>query len=522
VSQTVIAESPRPKYGRWLIAFVLLNLLVFGRLAWFWYLSEPKRQLTIGRETTFVDGPLSADGYVDYIAAVNQRLAEGVTPENNAVPLLIAAYGPQVISDAASPKYFELLGVPRSSAGGQYLIDESAFINRSMAGQDTSTAIQTLNDHRETASKRPWTRAEFPDVAAMLDANAPPLALLTAASQRPRYYSPLISSQDTPSMFGVLLPLEQQQREAARQLTARAMLRLGEGDTSGAWDDLLACHRLARQTGQCPFLIGALVGMAIEAMAVEADQALIASPQLTAELARKCVADLEGLPPLPSIADDMDNTERLGLLDAVVLMARDPSAMDEIAPGVSVPALSGAIDWNIVLQLVNDEFDKVVAAMRSTELTTRAAEVDKLLQSPRDHTRTIMALGVRSFLGNRTSASRDMGWSILQTYLPAASMAIVAETRAIARARLARTGFALAVWEREHGAYPESLAELVPGVLPALPIDPWSGSMLHYRRTADGFVLYSLDDNMLDDGGMPMDRERGRDHADLVLRVGTE
>ena len=41
-----------------------------------------------------------------------------------------------------------------------------------------------------------------------------------------------------------------QYREAARALTARAMLRVDEGKVDEAWDDLLACHRLARLAGQ--------------------------------------------------------------------------------------------------------------------------------------------------------------------------------------------------------------------------------------------------------------------------------
>lgn len=61
----------------------------------------------------------------------------------------------------------------------------------------------------------------------------------------------------------------------------RAMLRLNQGQVEQAWDDLLACHRLARLAGQGQTLIDALVGIALEAIACAGDQALIQSDRLS-------------------------------------------------------------------------------------------------------------------------------------------------------------------------------------------------------------------------------------------------
>lgn len=55
----------------------------------------------------------------------------------------------------------------------------------------------------------------------------------------------------------------------------------------------------------------------------------------------------------------------------------------------------------------------------------------------------------------------------------------------------------------EHGQLPNELAELVPDYLPNVPLDPLSAdsSPLNYRRTEDGYVLYSVGHNGIDDGG---------------------
>ena len=48
----------------------------------------PKPKFPLGKETTYVIGPLDKDGYVEYAAALNERFGKGVTPQNNANVLI--------------------------------------------------------------------------------------------------------------------------------------------------------------------------------------------------------------------------------------------------------------------------------------------------------------------------------------------------------------------------------------------------------------------------------------------------
>src|SRR5712664_4809777 len=56
---------------------------------------KAKGKFTVGKDTTYVTGPLDKDGYIDYPAALNERLGKGVTPENNANVLIWKALGPR-------------------------------------------------------------------------------------------------------------------------------------------------------------------------------------------------------------------------------------------------------------------------------------------------------------------------------------------------------------------------------------------------------------------------------------------
>jgi hypothetical protein len=57
-----------------------------------------------------------------------------------------------------------------------------------------------------------------------------------------------------------------------------------------------------------------------------------------------------------------------------------------------------------------------------------------------------------------------------------------------------------------HGIWPDSLDKLVPEFLAAVPLDPWDGSPLRYRRLGDGVVIYSLGVDLVDNGGV-LDRD---------------
>ena len=74
--------------------------------------------------------------------------------------------------------------------------------------------------------------------------------------------------------------------------------------------------------------------------------------------------------------------------------------------------------------------------------------------------------------------------------------------------QLALTACALQRSKRQTGRYPGTLKELVPQYLAEIPLDPVDGAAVRYRPNANGsFLLYSVGDNGVDDGGDPALRE---------------
>jgi hypothetical protein len=77
--------------------------------------------------------------------------------------------------------------------------------------------------------------------------------------------------------------------------------------------------------------------------------------------------------------------------------------------------------------------------------------------------------------------------------------------------RMTVTAIALKRYELAHGKPPPNLEALVPQFLSAVPIDLMSGHPLRYRLNAHGtFVLYSVGEDGVDDGGDPNPPPGGR------------
>jgi hypothetical protein len=73
------------------------------------------------------------------------------------------------------------------------------------------------------------------------------------------------------------------------------------------------------------------------------------------------------------------------------------------------------------------------------------------------------------------------------------------------------TTLALIRFKLSSGDYPESLEDLVTaGYLKSLPMDPFSEQPLVYKKTDNGFMLYSVGFNFKDDGGQVYHNEEGK------------
>lgn len=474
-------------------------------------------RVTIGKETIAITGPRDKDGRIDYAAALNEHLKRGVTPDNNSVVLLWKALGPKPEGGRMPAKYFELLGSPEPPEAGDYYVNVSRFVKEHLK-RTSGSDLSAMWDQIDQASRRPWKAEEFPDVAAWLKANETPLAVIVEAAKRERYYNPLVPPEN--AKFGLnsaLLPLVQPLRQVAPALTARAMLRC-ESKPAEAWQDLLAEHRLARRLAGNGGVIEMLVGCAVHGITCEATAAFLEKAPLDRQQLTTFQQEFASLEPLVDMPRIFDGPERLMFGDMLMLVDRE--IMAQVAKQSSRPFVrvtGPRTDWSTTFDTANEWFDHVSEALRRPTRKARTARLDVLL-------RDIRKLPVPK--GDEASVAK----ALLDAKQPAAAicqgpgnsllrLTIATSTRVTDSADKAQqlhnnllAAFALARYKLEHGKYPPTLADAgqVPG-------DLYSAQPLVYRPTENGYLLYSVGANGIDDGGRGFKDEPSGD--DLVVRV---
>jgi hypothetical protein len=487
----------------------------------------PKGKITVGKETTYVTGPLDKEGYVDYVAALNERLSKGVTPENNANVLLWKAIGlhPQQVTMPA--KYFQLLGVPAPAERGEYFVDLPEYLKQQEKGA-------ALADQLDPAMQRPWKAKDHPLLADWLKANEKPLAVAVEASKRSHYYSPLVPAKAEQGLLGSQLPAVQRSRALASALAARAMLRAAEGKDDDAWQDLLAGHRLGRVIARGATLIEFLVGAAVDGMLSQADVAFLQHSKADAKRVAGYLRDLQQLPPLPAVADRVDQAERFTFLESVSRVDRyGVRALEELegGKGGGFPEMERAlrgVDWDPALRTGNRWYGLLVAALREParkvreEMLTKADKDLRTLKADNSGLEIVVEL-----LDPKQSAAargQRLGNIMVTLLLPAIQRVQQAADRAQQTHANLTVALALEAYRRERGGYPKTLDALGPDYLKEIPRDLFSGKALIYRPSfpkaagpATGYLLYSVGVNGKDEGGRGYEDDMPGD--DLSVRI---
>lgn len=85
--------------------------------------------------------------------------------------------------------------------------------------------------------------------------------------------------------------------------------------------------------------------------------------------------------------------------------------------------------------------------------------------------------------------------------IPSLTQICLMSLQAEARFDLARISFAVERFRLETGKLPERLEELVPKYMGKVPIDPFDGNPLRYKRLEKGYTIYSIGEDGKDDGG---------------------
>lgn len=439
----------------------------------------PRGKLAIALATVFVLHVLTL---INMDASAQQRMA-GIRAEASTLALSVA---PERIPDrdnAALIYYqaFEAMGSSRQwyeKWGG--LVDR---LSRRDEGDDKAI------DPKDA------------DIVKFLDANAGAILLLHEAVKRPACSFDRDYGRPSPD---IALQELNYLRQAIFLLAEDARSKVVSGDHRGAIADVQTMFLVARHASAEPFLVGMLLAGALETQACETlEFVLNASSLSTDELARVEIDATLNYRRLLERAMRMEEALGLWMLCSVGGQVPIQHAMQMAQilgeqPISNVPHMG--LDTFYRIALLNDD----VAAYRQLLQRHRLS----LTESYGEGRKRAEAFD-RYLQTNRTGLLASM-------IVPALVKTEEVVARIEAQRRVALVGLASNRYRAKHGNLPEKLDDLTTDFLPVVPRDPFDGQPLRFKPTADGWIIYSIGQDLIDDGGKKSD---SMNKGDVVFEI---
>ncbi|MFL5339522.1 MAG: hypothetical protein ACJ8F7_05075 [Gemmataceae bacterium] len=304
-----------------------------------------------------------------------------------------------------------------------------------------------------------------------------------------------------PDFISTILPC-QEARVVGTLLRLDATLLVQDGQAESAVRSAVAILNCARAIGDEPLAISQLVRIALTHIAVATVERILAqgepSPAALESLQRELEKELA-----EPVLVYMARGERAGQFRLYQGMMDGTASLSQVS-GPSGGAFDRVADWQ----------GAAMARRATPKMLRYMTEFVDAARLPAEQQRDRM----KQIDPQIDPSSLDPGDILLRLFLPALDKIALASIRQQALLRCAVVGVAAERFRRGQNRWPASISELAPNYLPAVPLDPFDGKPLRWRKDPAGFTVYSVGYDGVDNGGN-LDRKRmTQPGTDLGLR----
>lgn len=312
------------------------------------------------------------------------------------------------------------------------------------------------------------------EVKAFLSKHSETLALTRSAAAMNEYYF------HTDLDFLSPIPEAGGYRFLARLLALDAKVRAAQGDYTSAYNDISTIHAMAMHVSRPPLLLSTFIGNALHHVAISTLESLLA-------VSESVPRGLEG-GRAPMRAESLYDSFRRSI------------------------AVEGAmIQSSLTHDLVTDSrvdggealFGPLISLYRTYFASYDVAFQDAFWRRQR----ALYEQPVYEAISRLDEFEKEtMRGSILSTIATSSFFRYV-ERIAEGQAGLlaADAGLAATRFRKDHGHYPQGFDDLVPEYLAQVPMDPFDGNPMRMKSVDSGLIIYSVGNNLKDDGGMLYD-----------------
>ena len=275
------------------------------------------------------------------------------------------------------------------------------------------------------------------------------------------------------------LPNLSEMRKAVMLLKLEAILHTENGDGKLAIRSAISSFGIAHSLANEPGIVSQLLHAGCQSLAATTIEYCINRIELTDEQ-------------LVELIECVRNAERNSDMSCAFIGDRCMGISFFKAPGSVDPVLFGSIPTRPILELYK------AAGMVDADTIIYLDLMDKYIKAAQLPLHKYLG-AVKAIETERKSTSQ--AHILLHIIVPAFSTIATIEIRNFASLRTARTALAVQRYRLATGKLPDALIDLVPTYLDTVPTDPFDGKDLRYEKLGVGFVVYSVDQDLHDDGG---------------------
>jgi hypothetical protein len=312
------------------------------------------------------------------------------------------------------------------------------------------------------------------------------------------------------SMIGILLPHYQVMRYAAHLLVIDTRWAVEQNDFERVTQNVESIFGFSRQLGNEPLLIGDLIAYAIQSIGYD-----LIDEVLTKHLNRFSEAQLARIQ--SSVADsdpsgmiDLEGEKLLGLDVLQRCFTNDGNGDGRI----TADAYRLLNNWNSVMgneqPVANGDsgyskfakaWEAVSAPLIAIQFPSRKQVEEEYLSLLDDGNQQLQKpyFAATSFESSNAKVAESSPFA--KALFPAIQQVATAMFRTKGQQEATAAAIAIYRYQKEHGKLPGSLDALEGKYLDQLPGDQFDGDLVRYLKKSDGFILYSIGCDLVDNGG---------------------
>jgi len=261
-----------------------------------------------------------------------------------------------------------------------------------------------------------------------------------------------------------------------RLLGIDAVIKAEDGNVEEAINQCLAARRFLKLYLQEPFLISYLIGMACTKQVAVCMNYIVSDREIESEILKKILREWDSSPWRGGLVWALES-ERIFGLESSLLYLKGEYDLDlgkagDIFLWVFRPIIKNEIIW------MTGVYDRLVEAAKMPYYASRdTKEIEQIRNSIPWYYKMAGALVP----------------NVVTVLFKRATLDAVFDT--------ARIGIACKIYKNLNGDFPRELTELSPDILEKVPVDPFTGHSFIYQKQDSGFKVYSIGNNLKDDGG---------------------